>query len=155
MFFRHLHLIMSAIANLPPSIPAPPLLVFANKSDILPKGTEPTPNTTLALSRTQTILERELEKRRQASLSRGQSGAGGGVLSELGEDADAAGEGTALGGLDVSDEGEGTFSFEKWEAGDVEVRSGWRVNGSESMRRVTRKGESNRRGEGGWTRRVG
>ncbi|KIM20961.1 hypothetical protein M408DRAFT_29944 [Serendipita vermifera MAFF 305830] len=101
---KHLHLIMSAITNVPPSIPTPPLLVFAYKADLLPKIAEKIANSGLALTRTQTILERELEKRRQASLSRGQTGAGGGVLPELGEDADAAAEGTALGGLDIAED---------------------------------------------------
>ncbi|KIM28285.1 hypothetical protein M408DRAFT_329617, partial [Serendipita vermifera MAFF 305830] len=141
---EHLHLIMSAIANLPPSIPAPPILVFANKSDLLPKTAEKTANSALALTRTQTILERELEKRRQASLSRGQTGAGGGVLSELGEDADAAAEGTALGGLDIAEDAEGTsFTFEKWEGGDIEVRSGW----VDVKRKSGKEGESDSEGE--------
>jgi hypothetical protein len=126
---EHLHLVMSAIANLPPSVPAPPLLVFANKSDLLPKTTassgKPTINSGLALSRTQAILERELDKRRLAALSRG--GASSGVLSELGADGDAD-EGTALGGLDIvgDDNGDGGgFSFAKWEGGEVELKSGW------------------------------
>ncbi|KIM20967.1 hypothetical protein M408DRAFT_29951 [Serendipita vermifera MAFF 305830] len=142
---------MSAITSLPPSIPTPPLLVFANKSDLLPKTAEKTTNSGLALTRTQTILERELEKRRQASLSRGQTGAGGGVLSELGEDADAAAEGSAWGGLGIAENAEGTsFTFEKWEGGDIEVRSGWvdvkRKSGKEGRSPV--RGEKEKRGDG-------
>ncbi|KIM28287.1 hypothetical protein M408DRAFT_145469 [Serendipita vermifera MAFF 305830] len=142
---------MFAIANLPPFMPTPPILVFANKSDLLPKIAEKTANSTLAPTRTQTILERELEKRRQASLSRGQTGAGGGIFSELGEDADAAAEGTALGGLDIAEDAEGTsFTFEKWEGGDIEVRSGWvdvkRKSGKEGEGPV--RGEKEKRGDG-------
>lgn len=46
------------------------------------------------------------------------------MLSELDEDTDAAGEGTVLGGLDVSDERKGKFDFDKREESDVEVRNG-------------------------------
>ncbi|KIM28294.1 hypothetical protein M408DRAFT_329622 [Serendipita vermifera MAFF 305830] len=52
-----------------------------------------------------------IRKRRQVSLSRGRIGAGGGALSELGEDAGAAAEGTALGGLDIAEAAEGTFVY--------------------------------------------
>lgn len=120
---------MSAISKLPPSQHPPPLLVFANKADMLPSAstgtttttatssspssTQKVPNTSLAVTRTITILERELEKRRISSLK------SGAALNELGDE----GEEDTLGGLDVS-EGE-TFTFEHWEGGDVSVKAGW------------------------------
>jgi hypothetical protein len=117
---------MSAISNLPPSQHPPPLLLFANKSDLLPTPTTTTttttktPNTTLAVSRLTTILERELEKRRQSSLR--SAATVGAALNELGDGDNDAGE-DSLGGLDIS-QGD-TFSFEFWEGGEVSVRAGW------------------------------
>ncbi|CAG8666314.1 9717_t:CDS:2, partial [Acaulospora colombiana] len=122
---EHLHLVMHSISNLPPSQPQPPLLVFANKADLLPTPAATgaaggvklkIPNKALAISRTTTVLERELEKRRLNSFKSGPA-----VLSDIGdehgEDEDT------VGGLDVT-EGE-TFRFEKWDGGVIEVRSGW------------------------------
>ncbi|KAG8829220.1 hypothetical protein FRC17_006968, partial [Serendipita sp. 399] len=123
---EHLHLIMHAISNFPPSKTPPPLLIFANKADLLPTpstaaslaGTKPkSPNKSLAITRTTTILERELEKRRQSSMRSGAA-----VLGELGDD-DSGGDGDAMGGLDITD-GD-AFSFEKWDGGEVTIRSGW------------------------------
>lgn len=45
------------------------------------------------------------------------------MLSESGNDVDVAWEGKELGGMGMTDEEEGTFSFDKWGASDVEVRS--------------------------------
>jgi hypothetical protein len=116
---------MHAISNLPPSQPQPPLLVFANKADLLPTpsatGTAggvklKVPNKALAITRTTTILERELEKRRLNSLKSGPA-----VLSDIGDE--HGDEEDTVGGLDVTD-GD-TFKFEKWDGGVIEVTSGW------------------------------
>jgi hypothetical protein len=141
---RHLQLIMAAISNLAPSQHPPPLLLFANKSDLLPTpnpnpttstGSIPkTPNTTLAISRLTTILERELEKRRQSSLR--SAATVGAALNELGDGDNDAGE-EGLGGLDIS-RGD-TFTFEYWEGGEVSVRAGWvdvRRGGSNGEKRA-------------------
>ncbi|KAG8811515.1 hypothetical protein FRC18_003430, partial [Serendipita sp. 400] len=115
---EHLHLIMHAISNLPPSKTPPSLLVFANKADLLPTpsaaasgtGVKPrSPNKSLAITRTTTILERELEKRRLSSMRSGAA-----VLGELGDD--TGGDGDAMGGLDITD-GD-AFSFDKWDGGE-------------------------------------
>ncbi|PVG01513.1 hypothetical protein CPB86DRAFT_781302 [Serendipita vermifera] len=122
---EHLHLVMHAISNLPPSQPQPPLLVFANKADLLPTpattgaagGVKPKiPNKALAISRTTTVLERELEKRRLNELKSGPA-----VLSDIGDEHGE--DDDTVGGLDVT-EGD-TFRFEKWDGGVIEVRSGW------------------------------
>lgn len=114
--------------ELPPSVSTPPFLVFANKSNLLPK---PTPsattstasvNSTLALLRTQTTLKHELDKHRQAAFSRG----GGG--SSLGAEGGGE-EGAALGGLDVvggeNNESVPFLFSKKWEDGNVGLRVGW------------------------------
>ncbi|KIM28292.1 hypothetical protein M408DRAFT_145508 [Serendipita vermifera MAFF 305830] len=62
---KHLYPIMSAITSLPSSIPTLPIPVFTSKL----KTAEKTANSPPAPTRTQTILERELENRRQASIS--------------------------------------------------------------------------------------
>ncbi|CAG7850486.1 SubName: Full=Uncharacterized protein {ECO:0000313/EMBL:CCA73386.1} [Serendipita indica DSM 11827] len=113
---EHLHLVMHAISNLPPSATPPPLLVFANKADVLTSASKSkTPNTALAVTRTTTILERELEKRRLNSIKSNTA-----VLGELG---DEGGEDDTVGGLDVT-EGD-AFTFDKWDGGVVTIRSGW------------------------------
>lgn len=120
--YRHLHLIMHAISNLPPSQKPPPLLIFANKADLMSatsRDKTKTPNTSLAVTRTTTILERELEKRRLNSLKTGNA-----VLDSLGSDgADGDIDDGGIGGLDVT--GSDGFKFERWEGGEVEIKGGW------------------------------
>lgn len=96
---------MNAIASLPPSQKPPPLLIFANKADLISSH----PNLPLAISRTTTVLERELEKRRSTSNANTKTG----TLEE--ED--------SIGGLEVTS-GD-LFKFEFWEGGDITVHAGW------------------------------
>jgi signal recognition particle receptor subunit beta len=66
------------------------------------------------VERVRTILERELEKRRQSSLK----GVGVGALGEAGEE----NAGAVQDGLETL--GDGPFSFAKWEGGDITIIGG-------------------------------
>lgn len=76
-------------------------------------GTSSGSATEIAISRVRTILERELEKRREAQ----SSGMG---IEGLG----AEGERSDMGGLDCSGPG-GTFKFANWEGGEVSFVGTW------------------------------
>ncbi|KAF9014097.1 signal recognition particle receptor beta subunit-domain-containing protein [Cyathus striatus] len=102
---EHLHQILHAIMSLPPSHTLPTLVIFAHKIDLL-KSSSSSDAGTLAINRVKTILERELEKRRQS-----QSGVG---VEGLG----AEDEKTEIGGLECGDNSAG-FKFDEWEGGDV------------------------------------
>lgn len=105
---RHLHIVFHAVSKLPPSAHIPPILIFANKSDLLSTSSSST-RETVAAERVRTILERELEKRRQSSLT----GVGVGGLGETGEEDDGA----IQGGLETLSGG--PFTFATWEGGEV------------------------------------
>ncbi|KAJ2934911.1 hypothetical protein H1R20_g2176, partial [Candolleomyces eurysporus] len=103
---EHLHHILHALTNLPPSQAAPVLAIICNKSDVL-KSSSSTTSSALAINRVKAILERELEKRRVAQT-------GGVGVEGLGEE----GETTELGGLECGSE-KASFKFDDWEGGDV------------------------------------
>jgi len=97
--------------SIPPSQSSPALIILAHKSDLLASTTSSS-NTLadqLAVNRVRTILERELEKRRQS-----QTG-GIGIESLGGGEADNA----EISGLECSGAGGGVFRFSEWEGGDV------------------------------------
>lgn len=62
----------------------------------------------MAVDRVQTILERELEKRRESQ-------SGGVGVEGLGEE----GEKTDMGGLDCGEKEGSAFKFDEWEGGDI------------------------------------
>jgi signal recognition particle receptor subunit beta len=94
--------------SLPPSQPAPALLILAHKCDLLSVTASSGPPEQLAVNRVRTVLERELEKRRQSQ-------AGGMGVESLGGE----GDGSELSGLECSGSGGGTFRFADWEGGEV------------------------------------
>ncbi|KAK0483710.1 P-loop containing nucleoside triphosphate hydrolase protein [Armillaria novae-zelandiae] len=105
---EHLHIIMDAIVNLSPSQKTPSLVIVAHKTDLLKNmaGSANASSDALAINRVKTVLERELEKRRDAqSSSLGVEG--------LGEE-----EKTELGGLECSGTAK-TFRFSDWESTEV------------------------------------
>ncbi|KAF8519471.1 P-loop containing nucleoside triphosphate hydrolase protein [Hysterangium stoloniferum] len=105
---EHLHRILHAITSLPPSRRQPSLVILAHKCDLL---TSSSSNAALAVSRVRTILERELEKRKES-----QAGSVG--VGQLGDDEDADGE---MGGLECSGvKGKG-FKFQEWEGGEIQI----------------------------------
>lgn len=114
-----MHTILHAISQLPPSAHVPPILIQAHKSDLisLPSSATPIPGArhALAVTRVRTVLERELEKRRQSSLV----GVGVGALGEEGASAEAE---SVSGGLECT--GEGPFAFERWEGGEISCVGG-------------------------------
>ncbi|KAG9001570.1 hypothetical protein FRB94_004661 [Tulasnella sp. JGI-2019a] len=123
---EHLHMILRAIASLPPSraTHAPVLLIHAHKADLLSSTPAAAPTTQvlkLAEDRTKTILERELEKRRKTFVK-------GVSVEGLGGGDDASEDAGGVTGLECSTE-DGTFRFEKWDgaggSGEVEFSSGW------------------------------
>ncbi|KIO26271.1 hypothetical protein M407DRAFT_243819, partial [Tulasnella calospora MUT 4182] len=129
---EHLHQVLHAISSLPPSQATPPLLIHAHKSDLLvvrsntPSSSVSTKSQTrqLAIDRTRTILERELEKRRKA----GQAGVNvegmGAVVG--GGSGEESWDGVS--GLECSgskDGSAGTFKFEDWDGGEVSFSAGW------------------------------
>ncbi|THU85639.1 hypothetical protein K435DRAFT_685178 [Dendrothele bispora CBS 962.96] len=104
---EHLHSVMNAIVSLPPSHTLPTLIVLAHKADLVRTASTSFDPISFAVNRVQTVLERELEKRRAS-----QSG-GMGVESMGGED-----EKTDIGGLECSGP-DSTFKFENWDGGEV------------------------------------
>ncbi|KAG9006596.1 hypothetical protein FRB90_009852 [Tulasnella sp. 427] len=129
---EHLHQVLHSIASLPPSQATPPLLIHAHKSDLLvvrtntPSSSVSTKSQTrqLAIDRTRTILERELEKRRKAAQAGvNVEGMGAVVGSGAGEEA-----WDGVSGLECSGSkggNAGTFKFEDWDGGDVSFSAGW------------------------------
>jgi len=105
---EHLHSVLDAIMALPPSQKLPSLLILAHKSDLIKTSSISTDATALAVNRVQTILERELERRRASQ-------SGGMGVEGLGEEGN---ESPHMGGLDCSGPG-GTFKFENWEGGEI------------------------------------
>jgi len=114
---EHLHIVLHAITKLPPSAHVPPILIFANKSDLISAPASSTVEI-VAAERVRTILERELEKRRQSSMT----GVGVGGLGETGDDGDEDGGGAVQAGLETL--GDGPFTFAKWEGGEVAIVGG-------------------------------
>ncbi|KAG2157261.1 signal recognition particle receptor beta subunit-domain-containing protein [Suillus clintonianus] len=110
---EHLHHVLHAITSLPPSHLAPALLIVAHKCDLMKAATSSGSPAEVAISRVRTILERELEKRREAQ----SSGMG---IEGLG----AEGERSDMGGLDCSSPG-GIFKFADWEGGEVDFAGTW------------------------------
>lgn len=105
--YRHLHLILHELISLPPSQPLPSLLIIAHKADLL-KGSASADAGAVAISRVKTVLERELERRRQNQT-------GGVTVEGLGEE-DA--ERSDWGGLECG-AANSTFHFDDWEGGPV------------------------------------
>jgi len=97
--------------SIPPSQSAPALIILAHKSDLLASTTSSsnTPADQLAINRVRTILERELEKRRQSQ-------SGGMGIESLGG---GEGDNTEISGLECSGVGGGVFRFSDWEGGEV------------------------------------
>ncbi|KAG1827129.1 signal recognition particle receptor beta subunit-domain-containing protein [Suillus subaureus] len=110
---EHLHHVLNAMTSLPPSHLSPALLILANKCDLMKAAASSGSPTEVAISRVRTILERELEKRREAQSS------GMGV-----EGLGAEGERSDMGGLDCSSPG-GIFKFADWEGGEVDFAGTW------------------------------
>ncbi|KAF5389937.1 hypothetical protein D9757_003607 [Collybiopsis confluens] len=124
---EHLHIILHSIMSIPPSQSLPTLLILAHKSDLVRASSISADTASLAVTRVQTILERELERRRQSQM-------GGMNVESLGDDGTASNEkdeGAAgnMGGLDCTTPGEG-FKFDNWEGGEV-VFFGTSVKGSD------------------------
>lgn len=95
--------------SLPPSAPSPALLILAHKYDLLSSTAASGPPDQLAVNRVRTVLERELEKRKESQ-------AGGLGMESLGGDADAA----EVNGLECTGAGSEGFRFADWEGGEVE-----------------------------------
>lgn len=106
--FRHLHHIFHALTSLPPSQYQPRLLILAHKSDLLRTTSSNNNSHALAVKRVKTILERELEKRRDSQ-------SGGVNVEGLGEE----GERTDMGGLDCGEKEGSAFKFDEWEGGEI------------------------------------
>ena len=108
---RYLHQILHSFMSIPPSQTTPALIILAHKSDLLTTTTSSsnTPADQLAINRVRTILERELEKRRQSQ-------AGGMGIESLGG---GEGDSTDVSGLECSGVGGGVFRFSDWEGGDI------------------------------------
>jgi len=105
---EHLHRILHAVTSLPPSKRQPSLVILAHKCDLL---TSSSSNAAPAVSRVRTILERELEKRKESQV-------GGVGVGQLGDDEDADGE---MGGLECSGVGGKGFKFQDWEGGEIQI----------------------------------
>lgn len=108
---RHLHEVLHALTSLPPSASMPALLIVAHKADAL-KAAASASASQLAINRVRTILERELEKRRQSHAGVGIEG--------LGEDGKGEHEGEIGMGDALECTGGGEFRFEQWEGGEVQ-----------------------------------
>ncbi|KAG8968260.1 hypothetical protein FRC03_008126 [Tulasnella sp. 419] len=123
MVAEHLHLILHSMTSLPPSQKAPKLVIHAHKADLLnrlPSAAARFNATSLARERVKTILERELERRRQSSIK------GVGVEGLGSENAHSADDGL-MGGLDCTNQAGGisSFKFDAWDGGEVFFTSGW------------------------------
>jgi len=105
---EYLHQILHSFMSIPPSRSTPALIVLAHKSDLLAFTTSSTntPADQLAINRVRTILERELEKRRQSQ-------AGGMGIESLGG---GEGDNTEVSGLECRG---GVFKFSEWEGREV------------------------------------
>lgn len=106
---RHLHTVLDAIMAIPPSQPLPTLLILAHKCDLIKTSSLSADTSALAVTRVQTILERELERRKLSQ-------SGGMGVEALGDENNN--EKLNMGGLDCRGPG-GTFKFENWEGGEV------------------------------------
>ncbi|KAF9645119.1 hypothetical protein BDM02DRAFT_3189977 [Thelephora ganbajun] len=108
---EHLHQILHSFMSISPSQSSPALIILAHKSDLLASTTSSssTPADQMAINRVRTILERELEKRRQSQ-------AGGMGIESLGGD---EGDHTEVSGLECSAVGGSVFRFSDWEGGEV------------------------------------
>ncbi|KAF9791204.1 signal recognition particle receptor beta subunit-domain-containing protein [Thelephora terrestris] len=108
---EYLHEILRSFMSIPPSQSTPALIILAHKSDLLASTTSSsnTPADQLAVNRVRTILERELEKRRQSQ-------SGGMGIESLGG---GEGDNTEISGLECSGVGGGVFKFSDWEGGEV------------------------------------
>lgn len=106
---RHLHLILHALTSLPPSQTPPKLAILAHKVDLLKSGSSAHASAgNLAINRVKTVLERELEKRRQSQ-------SGGVHIEALGQE----GENSELGGLTCGEKEDSPFRFDEWDGGEV------------------------------------
>lgn len=114
---RHLHKILHAVATIPPSQSPPAILVLAHKCDLLKTGSAPASSSIeqLAINRVRTVLERELDKRRQSHTGRV-------AIDELGAEGE---DGTELGGLDCTGRPGEAFKFADWEGGDIDFIGSW------------------------------
>ena len=109
--YRYLHQILHSFMSIPPSQSVPALIILAHKSDLLASTTSSsnTPADQLAVNRVRTILERELEKRRQSQ-------AGGMGIESLGG---GEGDNAEVSGLECSGVAGSVFGFSDWEGGEV------------------------------------
>ncbi|KAH9997324.1 signal recognition particle receptor beta subunit-domain-containing protein [Russula vinacea] len=114
---EHLHKILHAVATIPPSQSPPAILVLAHKCDLLKTGSAPASSSIeqLAINRVRTVLERELDKRRQSHTGRV-------AIDELGAEGE---DGTELGGLDCTGRPGEAFKFADWEGGDIDFIGSW------------------------------
>jgi signal recognition particle receptor subunit beta len=105
---EHLHQVLHTFMSLPPSQPSPALLILAHKCDLLTSTSSSGPSNQLAVNRVRTVLERELEKRKESQ-------AGGMGVESLGGEGDAS----ELGGLECNGSGNGIFRFSDWDGGEI------------------------------------
>lgn len=117
MITRHLHKILHAVVTIPPSQIPPPILVVAHKCDLLKTGSASATSSSeqLAINRVQTVLERELEKRRRSHTGRV-------AMDELGAEGE---DSTELGGLDCTGHPGDAFKFADWEGGNIDFVGSW------------------------------
>jgi len=114
---EHLHKILHAVITIPPSQNPPAILVVAHKCDLLKTGSTSATSSLeqLAINRVRTVLERELDKRRQ-------SHAGRVAMDELGAEGE---DSTELGGLDCTGRPGEPFRFADWEGGNIDLIGSW------------------------------
>ena len=141
---RHLHHILNAITLLPPSHAAPSLLILAHKADLLKPASGQT-SAQLAISRVRTVLERELERRRNA-----QAGAVNMDSLPGGEDEGEGEGGVGMGGLECSGPSGGVFKFAEWEGGEVAFEGSW----VKLWEKLHVEGEDEKAGDGDGVRAV-
>lgn len=117
LILRHLHKILHAVFTIPPSQSPPAILVLAHKCDQLKTGSAPASSSLeqLAINRVRTVLERELDKRRQSHTGRV-------AIDELGAEGE---DSTELGGLDCTGHPGEAFKFADWEGGNIDFIGSW------------------------------
>ena len=114
---RHLHKILHAVVTIPPSQSPPAILILAHKCDLLKTGSTSATSSLeqLAINRVRTVLERELDKRRQSHTGRV-------AMDELGAEGE---DNTELGGLDCTGRPGESFKFADWEGGNIDFIGSW------------------------------
>ena len=117
LILRHLHKILHAVVTIPPSQNPPAILILAHKCDLLKTGSTSATSSLeqLAINRVRTVLERELDKRRQSHTGRV-------AMDELGAEGE---DSTELGGLDCTGRPGEPFKFAEWEGGNIDIVGSW------------------------------